>query len=186
MRQRAAVICTDTPPAGACCNIAVVLVAPFSLVSVLTLPPVRCLKPCSACSRSLVIVFLASVNWAFRSSVLVGMVFEILFATAVTVEVSEAGLYAELTESPRLLASDGRESMEETGPLGVTDVRLDGVTASGDIDCCDGVECLTPLTPDCGVSGVCSGPFGGRKTTRIFFSRIEDLFVCSMWDHCRR
>jgi len=26
-------------------------------------------------------------------------------------------------------------------------------------------------------------PSGGKKTTRIFFSWIDDFAVCSMWDH---
>jgi len=61
-----------------------------------------------------------------------------------------------------------------------------GVDASGDGERApwdwDGVfAAAMPFVEDLG-NGVDAS--AGRKATRIFFSWMEDLFVCSMWAHC--
>lgn len=86
-----------------------------------------------------------------------------------------AGLNAELTASPVVLAEEGRDSGRETEPV----VVRCGVTASGEGERWDETSfAVVPLTD--GAPEVLSA---GRKTTRIFFSWMVCLAVCSMWLH---
>ena len=93
-----------------------------------------------------------------------------------------AGLKVSRRISPKFLLSDGRDSGRETDPTGCSVEPRWGVTASGDGD--GSIDSRWETAPL--VLGVALESSAGRKTTLIFFSWIEDLAVCSMWDHCRR
>lgn len=92
-----------------------------------------------------------------------------------------AGLNVSFLISPRFLLSLGRSCGTETGPE-ASDTPRWGVTASWEGEGEGAMESrLRPLV----FAGVAFGPAssGARKRTRIFFSWIEDLLVCSMCDH---
>jgi hypothetical protein len=87
-----------------------------------------------------------------------------------------AGLKASFLISPRFLLSAGRSCGRETEPALSTKPR-DGVEPSGEGEGSSESR-LAPLA----LAGVEASP-AGRKRTRIFFSWIDDLAVCSMCDH---
>lgn len=119
----------------------------------------------------------ASWSCALSSSVDVGIALVTLEMAAPTVDWL-AGLKEELTASPVCLLDEGRESERETEPAVV---ERCGVTASGEGERCDDKSWfdVLPLT-----EGAPEVPSAGRKMTRIFFSWMVCLAVCSMWLHC--
>lgn len=131
-------------------------------------------------------VALASFSWASMSWLDVGIALATLAAAALTDAPTPdavpevAGLKVSRRISPRFLLSDGRDSGRETDPTGCSVEPRWGVTASGEGDGSrDSRWEAAPL-----VLGVAIESSAGRKTTLIFFSWMEDLAVCSMWDHC--
>lgn len=159
-----AVICTDTPPAGAARESTADARGAFEPLEVSTL---RWRSPASACCVRRAICALASLSCAWSSACDVGMAFVTLAAAAATeapIPPDVAGLNVSFLISPRFLLSAGRSCGRETGPVALSAKPRAGVLDSGDGEGTSESR-LAPLA----LAGVEASP-AGRKRTLIFFS----------------
>jgi len=177
-RHNNAVTWSGTPATVVCGWLCCSDVRPLELV----FSPVifRWRKPvCSAAwSFRRAIVAFASASCSLRSSTDTGMVLATRWATCCRAPCFSvtARFSAEAVASPRFLLSGWL-----TAPMGSAVGRC-GVTASGVGDRWDEAFSWVPTPLILGAGVVVITSSAGRKLTRIFFSWIDDLDVCSMLD----